>query len=190
MVGTDRGFIDCAEPDLKDHAITMRFDTDGASYGGLDVIKMGLTSMSEDGVEYEQQLESSDSAQTDDWLHVALVWSSNDIIRFYMNGVEDSPTGTTEPNNPGGTISGCRKLIIGKGGQDVSATSGWMGLIDDVRIYNIALDAEGITQIMRGEAELAWNPSPTNGSIPDLQHVLPLSWSPGDNATEHAVRNA
>jgi hypothetical protein len=186
-VGTDLGFIDCVEPDIKDRIITMRFDTDGASYGGLDVIKMGLTSTSEDGVVWEQQLESSDSAQTDDWLHVAMTWSSGEIIRFYMNGIEDSPTGTTEPNNPGGTISGCTKLIIGKGGQDVGTTSGWMGLIDDVRIYNIALDAEGITQIMRGEAELAWNPSPENGSIPDLQHTLPLRWSPGDNAAEHDV---
>lgn len=187
VLGTDRGFIDCVEPDIKDRIVTMRFDTDGASYGGLDVIKMGLTSTSEDGVAREQQLESSDSAQTDDWLHVAMTWSSGDIIRFYMDGVEDSPTGTTEPNEAGGTISGCTKLIIGKGGQDVGTTSGWMGLIDDVRIYNIALDAEGITQIMRGEAELAWNPSPVNGSMPDLQHVLPLSWLPGDNAAEHAV---
>jgi hypothetical protein len=187
IIGTDRGFIDCVEPDLKDRAVTMRFDTDGASYGGLDVIKMGLTSISEDGVEYEQQLESSDSAQRSDWLHVAMTWSSGEIIRFYINGVEDTPTGTTDPNEAAGTISGCTKLIIGKGAQDVSTTSGWMGLIDDVRVYNIVLDAEGITQIMRGEAELAWNPSPMNGSMPDLQHTLPLSWLPGDNAAEHDV---
>ena len=186
-IGTDRGFIDCVEPNLKDDFITMRFDTDGANYGGLDVIKMGLTSTSEDGTVFKQQLESSDSAQMSRWMHVALVWSSREVIRFYINGVEDSPTGTDDPGEIDSTISGCTKLIIGKGGQDVAETSGWMGLIDDVRIYNIALDAEGITQIMRGEAELAWNPSPVNGSEPDLQHTLPLSWLPGENAVEHAV---
>jgi len=186
-VGTDRGFITCIEPIFRDSFIAMRFDVDGYNYGGLDVIKMGLTSTLEDGTDFQQQLESSDSAQTDDWLHVAMTWSSRDIIRFYMNGVEDFPTGTTDPNEMGSTISGCEKLIIGKGGQDVAQNSGWKGLIDDVRIYNIALDAEGVAQMMRGEAELAWNPSPVNGSVPDLQHVLPLSWSAGDNAAEHDV---
>ena len=40
---------------------------------------------------------------------------------------------------------------------------------------------------MRGESSLAWNPSPANGSTPDLKRALPLSWSPGDWAAQHDV---
>ncbi|MBN2183445.1 MAG: LamG domain-containing protein [Sedimentisphaerales bacterium] len=186
-MGNDLGIFDGVEPNNRDSMVTMRFDSDGASYGGLDVIKMGVTSTSEDGVVWEQQLESSSDAQTTRWMHVAMTWSSGNIIRFYMDGVQDTPSGTTDPNNTGGTISDCTKLIIGRGGKDIGTTSGWKGLIDDVRVYNIALDYKAIMQVMRGESDLAWNSSPVNGSTPDLAHTLPLSWSSGENAAQHDV---
>lgn len=34
---------------------------------------------------------------------------------------------------------------------------------------------------------LAWDPSPANGSTPDVESVPPLLWSPGDNASQHDV---
>jgi len=186
-IGTDLGFMDCVEPDNKDRVLTMRYDGTGASYGGRNVIKIGVVSTPETGPDYEQQLESSSNVQTLQWQHIAMTWSGGEVIRFYFNGVEDTPTGTTEPNDAGGVITDCTKLIIGKGGKDIGTTSGWRGYIDDVRIYNIVLTAEDITQVMRGESDLAWNPSPANGSTPDLHHTLPLSWSAGDNAVEHDV---
>jgi hypothetical protein len=61
------------------------------------------------------------------------------------------------------------------------------GIIDDIRVYNKALTQEEVMQTMRGDPLLAWNPSPTNGSTPDIDKAVPLSWSPGDNASEHDV---
>ncbi len=182
-VGTDRGFLDCEEPDGSDQMITMRYDAAGSSYGGMNVVKMAVVSTPD----WQQQLESSNNVQTTQWQHVAMTWSSGKVIRFYIDGIENQPSGTSEPNGGGGTVTGCTKMIVGKGGKDLGTTAGWKGLIDDVRIYNIVLTAEDIRQVMRGESDLAWDPSPANGSTPDISNALPLTWLPGENAVEHDV---
>ena len=46
-IGTDRGFIDCEEPDGTDQMITMRHDAAGASYGGTKVFKTAVVSTGE-----------------------------------------------------------------------------------------------------------------------------------------------
>ncbi len=181
-VGTDRGFIDCEEPDGSDQMITMRYDAAGASYGGVNVVKAAVTSTPD----WQQQLESSSNVQITQWQHVAMTWSSGQPIRLYVDGIENTPSGTSEPNE-GGTTAGCTKMIVGKGGKDLGATAGWKGLIDDVRVYNIVLTAADIRQVMRGESDLAWDPSPANGSTPDIENALPLTWLPGENAVEHDV---
>jgi len=79
------------------------------------------------------------------------------------------------------------QVVIGKGSNDEGAGAGWDGLIDDVRIYNKALTQEGIEQAMRGEPDLAWDPSPGNRSVPSRRDATPLSWSPGDKAAQHDV---
>ncbi|MBN1507999.1 MAG: LamG domain-containing protein [Sedimentisphaerales bacterium] len=183
QINTDRGFIDCEEPDGSDQMVTIRYDASGASYGGSNVIKAAIVSTPD----WQQQLESSSNVQTTEWQHVAMTWSSDQPIRLYIDGVENTPTGTSEPNVPGGTITGCTKMIIGKGGKDQGTTAGWKGLIDDVRIYDMALTAADIKQVMRGESDLAWDPGPANGSTPDKKNALPLSWLPGENAVDHDV---
>jgi len=60
-------------------------------------------------------------------------------------------------------------------------------LIDDVRIYNRALTDEELAEVMRGNPLLARNASPVSGSNPDIDNALPLSWSAGDNASQHDV---
>jgi len=192
QIGTDRGFIDCVEPDGKDQVVTMRHDAAGASYGGANVFKLGLMATLPDidpneKEQWEGQLESANKVQTVQWQHVAMTWRSGDVIRFFVDGVEDTPTGRTDPNVASGVITGCTRLIIGKGGKDQGTTAGWKGMIDDVRIYNIALGAQDIKQVMRGESDLAWDPSPANGSTPDLTNALPLQWLPGENVYRHDV---
>ncbi|UCE47082.1 MAG: LamG domain-containing protein, partial [Phycisphaerales bacterium] len=181
-VGTDRGFINCEQPDGSDSFVTMRYDNTGANSGNDDCLKMAVTTTSG-----ESQLETSANTQVTEWQHIAMTWSSGELIRFHINGVEDTGADRNNPNNTG-TLSGCSTLIIGAGAYDDNTTSeGWDGLIDDVRIYNRALTAEEIKEVMRGEPDLAWNPSPANRSTPDIAVVTPLSWSPGDKAAQHDV---
>jgi len=40
---------------------------------------------------------------------------------------------------------------------------------------------------MRGDPSLAWGPSPSQGSTLYIRDATPLSWSPGDNASQHDV---
>ena len=59
------------------------------------------------------------------------------------------------------------------------------GFIDDVRVYDRDVTPEIIEvpwQVLR-----AWNPKPWNRSKPDIEHAIPLCWSPGDRAVQHDV---
>ena len=182
LVGTDRGFINCEQPDGSDSFVTMRYDNAGGNSGNDDCLKMAVTTTSG-----ESQLESSSNTQTTEWQHVAMTWSDGGLTRFYMNAVEDTGADRNNPNNTG-TISGCSTLIIGAGAKDeTTATQGWDGLIDDVRIYDKALTAEEIKEAMRGDTSLAWDPNPAHRSTTDVEKAVPLSWSPGEKAAQHDV---
>jgi len=182
LTNTDKGFIDCEDPDGGDNIITMRYDAAGSTYGGTNLMKMAVTSTGG-----EQQLESSSNVQTTEWQHVAMTWSSGEVIKFYINGVEDTLAG--RHSGMVGTTTGVTKLIIGKGGKDAGST-GWDGLIDDIRIYNDALNEAAILVVMEGgELELpkiAWNPSPADGTK-GVPIDVTLSWLSGEYAASHDV---
>jgi hypothetical protein len=73
-------------------------------------------------------------------------------------------------------------------GQQVNdAAEFWDGVVDDVRIYNKTLTQDEIVQAMRGDTTLAWNPGPANESVPNLRDAGSLSWSAGENASQHDV---
>jgi hypothetical protein len=71
---------------------------------------------------------------------------------------------------------------------DTNASEYFDGLVDDARIYNASLTAEQVIQLTRGDPLLAWNPSPANGAVVDVERAKqPLTWSPGDKASQHDV---
>jgi len=116
----------------------------------------------------------------DEWQHVAVTFEP-DTVRgaiFYIDGVEIDRVDSSALSGGAGPF-----LI----GNNQWAGQRFVGLIDDVRVYNRILTAEEITQAMRGDPLVAWGPSPANGSTPDLDTALPLSFSPGDNASQHDV---
>jgi len=77
---------------------------------------------------------------------------------------------------------------IGQQWSSAGPTNFLVGIVDDVRIYDSALSLDEIKEIMRGDPLLAWNPHPKNNSIVDIDEATqPLSWSPGDEASEHDV---
>ena len=61
------------------------------------------------------------------------------------------------------------------------------GIIDDVRLYNKALAAEDIAQIMRGNLLQAWAPSPARYAQVDAERTTELSFNAGDGAVLHDV---
>jgi len=179
---TDKGFLIFETPAGNDN-MDIRYEADGFLGGGWNVIKAGVA-VSENGADTILQLESSGGGQTTDWQHVALVWSSGQALALYINGKSDTPTANSAPVT--GTLVNFSTVIIGKGGRDLAGSS-WEGLIDDVRLYRKALTPEEIEGTRRGDLLLAWNPSPANGVSTYVAQAVPMTWKPGDKATEHDV---
>ena len=100
--------------------------------------------------------------------------------KIYVDGVLD----VTSPGTGQINISSY-ELWIGTNSQHKNRLL--HGLMDDVRIYNKALSLAEIQQAMRGDTTRAWVPHPANGSTPDITVATPLSWSAGDNASQHDV---
>ena len=180
VVGTDKGFVIFEDPAGGDNR-NIRYDASSWAWeGGTNLIKMAL-----DSTGGHQALEGSDNTQTTEWQHVTMVWSSGNELELYIDGELDTPRGTDAGTT--GTITGMTKLIVGKGAKDEGDTASWDGLIDDVRIYNEALTAEDIKDIMKGEGyPYSIGPDPADGSLYEDTWVT-LSWTPGDFAVSHDV---
>ena len=110
------------------------------------------------------------------WVHHAVVKNAANLT-YYRNGevAGASTTTATIDANPlymGGDAAGER----------------WRGRISDVRIYDRALTQQEVRQTMRGDLLRAWNPSPNNRAIVDVERARqPLTWSAGDKASQHDV---
>jgi hypothetical protein len=111
------------------------------------------------------------------WVHLAVAFDGITATAYY-NG---EYAGTFTP--------AADDLIVNKFAIGVNrAEDNWFdGSVDDFRVYNRALTQEEVQLAMRGDPMLAWKPSPVNGSLLNLRDAGSLSWSPGDNASEHDV---
>jgi hypothetical protein len=116
----------------------------------------------------------------DEWVHVcAMVVDGHH--QYYING-EDAGTGGTGTILPGAADTDTVRIGLShEGGNN------FLGMIDDVRIYNKALTQDEVVQAMRGDPTLAWDPNPALRSTPDIDSALPLSWEPGEKADQHDV---
>jgi len=116
---------------------------------------------------------------TNTWRHAALVYDgANKII--YIDGAEDARVASS-----GAINVSTYALYIAANSQQ--GNRNLTGVVDDVRIYNKALTPAEIQLLMRIDLQKAWNPSPADGSTRDIENATPLTWSRGDNATQHAV---
>jgi len=112
-----------------------------------------------------------------DWHWVGVTKDVGNRI-LYVDGVEVArDTQDAVAPSDGG-------LHIGAG-KNLETGTFWSGLIDDVRIYNRALTADEINQLMVLLAlPFATKPSPSDGSpVPDVATYL--TWTPGDGAVSH-----
>jgi hypothetical protein len=136
------------------------------------------------------QLDYGSISRIDDgrWHHVCGVFD-NGQATIFIDGVP-------EPSATAGSTFGSGNTRFGFIGANSEASSfngskgagaPVAGKIDDVRIYGTALTQEEIVLVMRGDPLLAWAPSPADGSTPDLDNAVPLSWLPGDMVAQHDV---
>lgn len=127
----------------QDRFLGLRYDRRGANAGGI------TASIGTDGGYVV--IESSSSIQTTDWQHLALVWRSGQSLKLYVNGVEDVLD--NDSGDVTGQISNVEKFVLGCG----SKNNYWNGSIDDVQIYDRALDVNDIDLVKDG--------TPLNGLI-------------------------
>jgi hypothetical protein len=120
------------------------------------------------------------------WHHVAITFEDDGTpdaldLMLYVDGQLDATSDILdEPIDTSDT--GVVRI-----GESPWHNAPFVGLIDDVRIYDKALTQEDIQLVMRIDPLLAWNASPANGAIVDIDNAMPLTWSPGDMASQHDV---
>jgi len=168
-----------------------------ASFGRADYWRLGIDSFGAgpglidwDVMTNSGQIDHGSLTRVDDgtWHHVCCVFDSGRMT-VYIDGLADSTTN-------GGATFGSGQTRYGFLGADSLATSfdgardrfaALVGDIDDLRIYDRVLTPEEIVLTMRGDPLMAWNPNPSDGSMPDIINSLPLTWSSGDMASQHNI---
>jgi hypothetical protein len=88
-----------------------------------------------------------------------VTWNSGQAAKLYINGVLDTPTNVDDVIS--GTTTGYSTLIVGRGGKDTGGS--WDGLVDDVRVYDVALTAAEVQTVMNG------------GDLPVVDVYVPLT---------------
>ena len=123
------------------------------------------------------RLDSPDPVNTDTWIHVAGVRDQQTKEAYlYLDGeVVASMADATANINSG------QSIWIGD-----HLSRFYDGSMDDVRIYNSALDQAAIQQAMKGSTELASAPNPEN-DVADVLRDVTLAWKAGEFAVKHNV---
>jgi hypothetical protein len=153
VVDTDAGFIIFANPSGNDQR-GIRYDSAGSNGGGTNVIKYGVAT--EEG---SHENESAANVQTTQWQHIMVTWTSGQAAKLYINGILDTPT--DEDDIISGTTIGYTDVIVGRGGKDEDGS--WDGLVDDFRVYEVALTAQEVQTVMNG------------GDLPVVDTYVPLT---------------
>jgi hypothetical protein len=132
----------------------------------------------------------SEDLQADEWTHIAVTWDASDpFMRFYKNGQEifsQSKEGNAVGAGPD------VKIAIGNQSASVADAAGRIrpfgGLMDDVVVYDRALDTEELEAVMSGLQAVphARKPDPADGAI-HAETWVNISWSAGDFAVSHDV---
>jgi len=134
--GIDKGFweaVDSGGGDLWG----LRYDSTGATAGGSDVIKLGITT-SESGGNTNRgadQQESHEGTQTTEWQNIVMTWEDGVGFNLYIDGELDEPTLAMQ--NTAGTTALMDRFVLGDG-----AKAYWDGLIDEVAVWRSTLTAD------------------------------------------------
>jgi len=90
-------------------------------------------------------LESTASVPVNEWTHVSVTYNANDV-KLFFNGIEDNST------NASGTIrNSIADLLIGANQFGINTIENFSGLIDEVRVWNVARTQAQIYQDMHNQ---------------------------------------
>ncbi|HUV64726.1 MAG TPA: LamG domain-containing protein, partial [Sedimentisphaerales bacterium] len=163
----------------------------GDGYGGENEIHINIDDpgngeldffLEEDGAGNDITIDGPEVGGTG-WRHVAATWDLAEGCRLYVDGVE---VGYAAHNTNVKSFAAMRL------GRPVSTGSGncfYDGLMDDVRLFDYAISAAKVAEIVsKGEDPLrAGALNPSSGALTPINQATPLSWSPGEKASQHDV---
>ncbi len=114
------------------------------------------------------------------WVHVAVTWAAGTGIE-YVNGKQVATGSVTFRDSANATP-------VAIGCTDSTNTESFVGVIDEVQIYDAALTPEELQLAMTSEfaSTKSSSPSPSTGGT-DVPRDVVLSWSPGQYAATHDV---
>jgi hypothetical protein len=117
------------------------------------------------------------------WHHVAVVIDgASMLMQLYLDS-EVVASGITET-----LPSDLNDVTSNTLGHTVHGLEAYFdGLLDDFRIYNKALTQEEVDVVMKIDPLRARYPNPVHGETIIIVDYTGLSWSPGDNASQHQV---
>ncbi|HUV65137.1 MAG TPA: LamG domain-containing protein, partial [Sedimentisphaerales bacterium] len=118
------------------------------------------------------------------WHHVAVTKGDGATINQVSFYVDGRPEGNLSGTSGGGLINtASTSVVLGNSGH-ATATYGYDGAIDEVRIYDHVLSPAEIKSL--AFRPRAYGPNPAEGATHEATWIT-LSWSPGDAAVSHDV---
>jgi regulation of enolase protein 1 (concanavalin A-like superfamily) len=121
-------------------------------------------------------------AVSDNQWHMLTFVRNGGSAYIYLDGTQIATYSSTF------SLSTVTRWSIGQEWDGTTPSDFYTGLVDDVRIYNKALTADEVKELMRGDPQLAWKPKPDDKSTVDvIKAEQGMAWSPGDDAKQHDV---
>jgi hypothetical protein len=174
--GTDYGLLDTVDDggDGDDDELGLRYDSDGWAGDGEDSFKASVAVR--EGFWYDSySYEYESDTQSTDWQHVLLRWEKGGRLELFVDGRQlpvragDGQTAQNARLSPGVI----EFLAVGRSQKD-DTDALWQGRIDEVRIYDRALDDSEVKALAargglrEGSIETDWK---TTGAPLDLQEL-------------------
>ncbi|MHC4582027.1 MAG: LamG domain-containing protein, partial [Planctomycetota bacterium] len=191
--GTNYATMDPVADDIKDdditlsgwvkttdaHGLWLSCNTGGRGNVALWSIDNGQATMY-DGSESAYEGYSNTVVSDGEW-HMLTYVRSGPTGYIYVDGIMENT------HAAGYSFSATDLWSLAMEWDSGGASDFLVGIVDDVRIYDTAMTADGVKQIMRGDLLAAWGPEPANNSTSDVVRGASVSWSAGDSASQHAV---
>lgn len=131
-------------------------------------------------------LQGTASVPLGQWHHMAVVYEPSTSMRIYLDG---ELYAETTSGVPASTASIYTPFTIGKIYGHTSAGYAFNGAIDDVRMFDTALQQSEIQSIMSQALTYAANPSPENGVRVETT-LAQLTWdNPEPTETGHVIKS-